>query len=406
MKRIIVTKEGERKLERGGQVLYERDFDQLAKSFLPGEWVLVLGQKEKALGIGFINLNVTENNPIYHQVLNLLRYYTEVYHDASDEEAFSLVENLMEKAIKYRENGVELEACSRLIYGHSDQLPGLIVDKYKNCLIIQINTAGLDKYRDQIKAFFVKRYPETNVFIYDHPKYREGESLPTYEAKKELNESIQVEENGLFLTVSQGIMQKIGYYFDHRKNRQKFEGIIRGQKRSFERGLDLYCYIGSWGLHLLRSGVEQVTFVDQGNFEKDVDLNLFNNEFEGKGHFVRQDVSKYLDHAIEQDQKFDVICVDPPAFAKKIGDKKNALSGYQKIFDKVFKILKPGGLIAACSCTYAVDFNDLDQVVQNAAFKRNKSIRLIDIGLQGPDHPMSSLKDKANYLKYMAYWVE
>ena len=147
-------------------------------------------------------------------------------------------------------------------------------------------------------------------------------------------------------------------------------------------------------------------------YSQDLLNNLFRHPYT-KIEFLERDLkisrltaAKYLDELSTSGKKFDVICVDPPAFAKKIADKKNALMGYQKIFDRVFDIINSGGFLAACSCTYAVNFEDLDMVVQKAASKKKRKIKLIDIGLQGPDHPISGLSDKANYLKYLAYWIE
>ena len=228
--------------------------------------------------------------------------------------------------------------------------------------------------------------------------------LPIYD-KKIIEEDLEILENNIKYLIPKTVMQKIGYYYDHRENREKLKKLISRMNLKRELGLDLFSYVGSWGLHLLSAGIRKVDFVDQANMESVVLENLKLNGFHDRGQFIRSDVFKFLDKSIEEKKQYNVIVSDPPAFTKSEKNKPMALSGYEKLHSKALKLLADEGLFVAASCTHYVSYEELDKTVQDSAIKNNLKIQLLDLGVQGFDHPMKGFKDKSFYIKYLVYYV-
>ncbi|MEH0859958.1 class I SAM-dependent rRNA methyltransferase [Halobacteriovorax sp. DPLXC-1] len=388
MRTINIKKKINLRFEEKVILLSENDIEDSLKSYRPGEWCFF--EFNKAKHIGFVNPNSSRKKNIC-----VYKY--------SQDDPLSLIKNLIKNAVSYRkEIGYALD--SRLIYGEADGLPGVIVDSYENCAILQINSAGMDQFRNDIKAY-LNELIDKDVLLLDNETYRKIEELPTFK-KDELPEVISVTENGFKYKIDRELMQKVGYYYDHRENRRKFEELTIRTGQSFKKGLDLFTYVGSWGLHLLRANVSKVDFVDQANMQGVVDEHLSLNNFSGKGTFIRSDVFKFLDGAINSGNEYDIIVCDPPAFSKNYKDKKAALKGYEKLYNKIFQIIENGGLLAAASCTQNISMSELDQCVLKAANKIGVSVKLIDTGIQGLDHPISNLDSRSNYIKYLAYKVD
>lgn len=400
MKQLVLTKDGSLKIKRNETALYERDLEDLPKSCLSGEWVLFLNNKTNENYLGFVNTFVSPGHPS-------VRVFGKLESDFS-EKNFTPVNFLKEKvlrSINYRKKFSSLDSGSRLVYGESDGLPGLIVDEFAEVVLIQINTAGLDQYRNQIKEMISEAVTPKKCYFFDHEKYRSLENLPHYQ-EESFNQDLKVKENDLNYEVSNKSIQKIGYYYDHRYNRQRAQNLLRDLKIKKQLGLDLFCYVGSWGMNLLAAGLEVVEFVDQGDFDQVLNRNLQLNHFNNRGRFIRSDVFKFLDEAIAAKRNYDVICSDPPAFAKSLQNKNQALEGYQKLHTKILNLINPGGLILIGSCTHYINQEELEQTVSEAAKRSHKTVRLVDVGLQGPDHVTRSLNDKTNYIKYLAYMVD
>lgn len=388
MRTINIKKKVNLRFEEKVILLSENDIEDSLKSYRPGEWCFF--EFNKAKHIGFVNPNSSRKKNIC-----VYKY--------SQGDPLSLIKNLIKNAVSYRkEIGYALD--SRLIYGEADGLPGVIVDSYENCAILQINSAGMDQFRNDIKAY-LNELIDKDVLLLDNETYRKIEELPTFK-KDDLPEVISVTENGFKYKIDRELMQKVGYYYDHRENRRKFEELTIRTGQSFKKGLDLFTYVGSWGLHLLRANVSKVDFVDQANMQGVVDEHLSLNNFSGKGTFIRSDVFKFLDGAINSGNEYDIIVCDPPAFSKNYKDKKAALKGYEKLYNKIFQIIENGGLLAAASCTQNISMSELDQCVLKAANKIGVSVKLIDTGIQGLDHPISNLDSRSNYIKYLAYKVD
>jgi 23S rRNA (cytosine1962-C5)-methyltransferase len=390
------------KVNRGERELSEKDLLEMPKGLRPGEWFILEDQLARKNYIGYINPYAES----FYKIKILKEDSSKKYNTKSDEEAVAkeiIVANL-QAAFRKRDFFIDYQSGARLVYGMNDSLAGIIVDKYEKYIFAQINTAGMDRFRDLIKSEIEKKYPNQKVLFFDNLEYRKAEVLPIHEPEK-IAEDLDIVENGLRYKIPQTVVQKIGYYYDHRENRAKLSSLLTRTTFAKKTGLDLFSYVGSWGLHMLKAGVENVEFVDQGNMEETTMSHLNLNNFQGRGSFTRADVFKFLDTALASGKKYDVIVSDPPAFTKSEKNKIMALQGYEKLHLKAMRLLSDEAIMVVASCTHHVNYEELDKTVQEAALKNSQKVHLLDLGAQGFDHPFSGFKDKSFYIKYLVYSV-
>lgn len=397
MKTITLAKSGLNKIRSFQRELKNSDVEDSIKSLSPGEWCLFQHVTADSVWVGFVNPIIDEKYSTM-QIVEQLSKSESIKFDIEKFIELKITESYM-KRLRFK----GYEKGSRIFYGQNDGLPGLIVDSFHNTAVIQINTAGLDRYRDFIKSIVNKCLKGQSVFL-DNAKYRQKESLPTYETEK--LPSLQIEENNITYHIRPEVLQKVGFYYDHRENRNLLVGLLTRLVKIPSKGIDLFSYVGAWGLNALKAGVENMVFVDQGDFENEINLNLNENQLSNRGYFTRADVFKYLDEKISVEEKFDLVICDPPAFAKSALQKNQALDGYSKLHRKVFKISEPGAVIAFSSCTHYVSHEEFQRNILDAAKKENKKIQLLISGIQGWDHPVPSLEDKSNYIKCYMYLME
>jgi len=387
MKSFILDEKRHYSWISGENIFNEKDLDQSIKSCTPGEWIKIkIGSFET---IGFVNPYIQDFGNV--TILKTIEKEPEKY-----------IRNTILASISKRK--LFSYSGERLIYGFSDGLPGLVVDSYKECSLAQVSSAGLDRYREEIKQILESETGKKFYFL-DNKKYREKEGLPFFE-NDNLPETIKISDLGIEYELKKHVLQKVGYYYDHRENRLKLENTIKRFDKEFTKGLDLFCYIGSWGMHMLRAGVQNVDFVDQGNMAEIIQNNLALNNFDSDNKFFREDVFAFLDQKIKEDLKYDVIVCDPPSFTKSSKNKNAALSGYEKLYLKSLKILNKNSILVAASCTQYISIEELDKVVVKSAIREGRKIQVMDIGLSSWDHPVSSLSSKSNYIKYICYFVE
>lgn len=393
MRTLNLSKSGFNKIRSHQKELKSSDLQDSIKSIPPGEWCHLVFEKNSWLG--FVNSLVDEKFTSVH-----------VMEELTSKEMITpenFVTGKIAKAISLRKQFAGYEEGARVFYGMSDGLPGLIVDHFTNATIIQINTAGVDRYRDLVAKTFADILKTKSYFL-DNPKYREKESLPMF--PHEPVPGLTVVENGLKYELRAEVIQKVGFYYDHRENRRALQEILGRLKMSPRRGLDLFCYAGAWGMNALKGKVAQVDFVDQGDFSAEVSSALSSNGFADRGRFFRADVFKFMDDAISRGETYDLVMCDPPAFAKSALQKDQALEGYSKLHRKVLKASSPGALVVFSSCTHYVSHEEFQKNVLDAATREGKKLQLIHTGIQGWDHPIRSLADKSNYIKSYFYLLE
>jgi 23S rRNA (cytosine1962-C5)-methyltransferase len=359
----------------------------------PGEWFLLKVGKQESL-VGYGNSNAERG-----LLLRLCARVDSI--DCID----SWIQARLDDSIRLRETlALDIDS-SRLVYGQADELPGLVVDSYLNAILVELNSMGMWQKKQLIGDYFQNKFPQKKLII--RTKSSSDELLPQ-DGENEKFE-IRVKEDELSFSISSDHFQKLGFYYDHRENRLKLRALLaRLSSSGVQRanGVDLFCYMGSWGLNALYSGVQKCTFVDQGDFSDAIQKNLELNGLEGRGDFYRCDAFKFLDRASEKGQQFDLVISDPPAFTKNRTQKKNALVGYQKLHDKCLAVSCDNALFVAASCTSYVSHEELDETVQLAAKKQGKKVYLVDLGIQKSDHPMAGLKSEECYIKYLCYLVK
>ncbi len=393
MRSLNLSKTGLNKLRSQQHELKASDFQDSLKSLAPGEWCRFVFNQEE--WFGFINSQVDDKYHCAH-ILSPLRKGESV-----DPQLYLSMK--IRSAFGRRKAFADYAKNGRMIYGVVDGLPGLIVDQFVNASIIQINTAGMDRYRDFISDI-VSECGGVKAYFLDNPKYRQKEFLPTFTTEN-LPE-LHIQENNLKYIIRPQVLQKVGFYYDHRENRLNLMSLIGRMVTKPKKGLDLFCYAGAWGISALSSGVKEMLFVDQGDFESEVLSALDANHLEGHGQYMRSDVFKLLDEKIMASEFFDVILCDPPAFAKSHLQKAQALDGYSKLHRKVLRLASSGCMIAFSSCTHYVSHEEFQKNISDASIKENRKIRLLYCGMQGFDHPVSSLSDRSNYIKSYFYIVE
>lgn len=370
------------------------DIDEPIKSFPPGEWIEIIDDKKKHF-VGFIN-PLVENNRSAIFILDQML--------ATDPVEF--ICHKIKQAKIYRDKLVEYPPGQRrLFYGDKDGLPGLVIDEYLEVNLIQINTAGLDRYRNEIQGFVTELTNKKTILI-DKVESRKKESLPFFSDEIDL-EYLVVNESGFHYKIEGKKIQKLGYYYDHRENRKTLEYLLNSEINfKIESGLDLFSYLGSWSKHALRAGVNKVTLVDQGNLEDAIRVSFNLDGFLERYDFFRGDVFSFLDNAIEVKKKWQLVMSDPPAFAKSPAQKSQAIDGYKKLHRKIFQVVDKESIIVFASCTKYVNYREFQNTIQEMANQTGAKIKLLKIGNQGLDHPHYGEGDSAFYIKSLIYYVE
>jgi 23S rRNA (cytosine1962-C5)-methyltransferase len=297
---------------------------------------------------------------------------------------------------QYREEFLGLKENYRLIFSESDFLPGLIVDKYNKCLVIQILTAGMENFKEMIIKILDEIFkPEIIILRNDsHSRLKEGLKLEKTIVKGSLNEFHLIIEDDIKFLFNPLHGQKTGFFLDQRENRTFLKNLVtKGE------GLDLFCYVGSWSLHMAKKGIK-ITGIDSS--QNAIDLAKENariNNLIDKSQFIKTDVFDYLKWQIKKNKKYDVVVVDPPAFAKSKNEKKDALEGYLNLNTLAIKLLKKEGIIATSSCSQHVSDYDFYEVIKEAFLKNKKTGKLIYKGTQSKDHPILLSMPETFYLK-------
>jgi 23S rRNA (cytosine1962-C5)-methyltransferase len=395
---ISLSKTGLNKLKSGHRELKVADLEDSVKSLPPGEWCFLVAPREAQRFLAFVNPLIDER---FSSIQILSAGGEEDFKDFRPE---AFIATKLKAAFELRLRFKGYEQGSRIFYGAKDGLPGLIIDMFTDVVMIQINTAGVDRYRDFI-AKTIGELTDKSPHLLDNPTYRGKEFLPTFETTP-LSASLGVRENDLSFEIRPTVVQKVGFYYDHRENRLLLRSLLERRRGSVAKGVDLFCYVGAWGLNALTAGVKEVVFVDQGDFAPEIEGGLERNGLHSRGRYLRKDVFRFLDEAIAAQEHFDLVISDPPAFTKSLSQKKHAIEGYQKLHRRVLKIAAPGALLCFSSCTHYVTPEEFQKTILDAAAREGRRLSLLGSGLQGWDHPVESTFERSSYIKSLFYILE
>lgn len=380
MKRVYLNRTS--RLRSGHLWVFSNEIYSSLKDYSQGELVEIYSKTKEFLGIGYINP---------HSLISI-RILTKKKEPINRDFFYKRIIN----ALKYRERFLPGNSSFRVIYSEGDFLPGIIVDKYADCLVIQILTFGMERLAQTIIDILDEIFSPNVIVLKNDSHTRVLEGLPI--EKKIIKGTLEVlpiiKEGDLFFEVDPFHGQKTGFFLDQRENR-----IALGKYIKKGRGLDLFCYSGAWGLQLAKNGA-YVTFVDESDFSLTMaKKNASLNNLIDRCNFVKDDVFSFLKKDIDNRSLYDFIILDPPAFVKSRQKIKDAIRGYREINSMAMRLIKDNGIIATSSCSYHIDKNIFSDMLLSSARDSNKVIRVIEYRSQGRDHPVLLSVPETEYLK-------
>lgn len=317
----------------------------------------------------------------------------------------NLIVERLERAIRLRVSDSNIPQQSnayRLVHSEGDGLPGLIVDRMNDCLVVQFDTAGMRKFRELVVATLSRILVPTCIFerVSKAAIQEEGLDSESQLLFGEEPQEVQITEHGIRYLVDFQRGQKTGYYCDQRDNRLTLAHWAKGR-----RALDAFCYTGSFAFNMLKhGGAEHVTGVDSSQPAIDcAHRNATLNGLEERFETERGNVLRILDHWSKEGRRFDLVFMDPPKFVPKKGDLRKGLKLYLETNMKGLRVLEPGGIFASCSCSSAVSEEDFSQMIARAAEDVGLSLQRLHRGTQGADHPVLLPHEESEYLKFQVY---
>ncbi len=383
---LRLKKREETRLLMGHVWVYSNEVDVTKtplKSFQPGQMVTIERQDGKPLGLGYIN-------PHTLLCVRLLSSDSSLIFDQT------VMVHRIQRALKLRA-ALFPQPFYRLIYGESDELPGLIVDRFGDTLVVQITTAGMELLQETVvRALQQVLNPQAILLRNDH-SMRKLEGLPEYvsAAFGEVAPIVKLEENGVLFSVSPWTGQKTGWFYDHRENRAQLSRYVAGK-----RVLDLFSYVGGWGIQAAVYGAKEVCCIDSSAPALEMlQANCRLNNVADRVYTRQGDVFTELKALINTEEKFDVIIIDPPAFIKKRKDMAAGLIAYQRVNELALKLLQPDGFLISASCSQHLTKEQLLQVVLAAGVKQKRTVQILAQGHQGADHPIHPAIAETDYLK-------
>lgn len=389
----LKKKEG-RLLKSGGMWVFDNEIESIMGSFVNGDVVLIHDFDGYPLGKGFINTNSKIT----------VRLLSRDERAVIDEAFF---EKRVRDAWEYRKKVVDTSSC-RLIFAEADFLPGLVVDKFSDVLVVQSLALGIDCYKELIVELLKKILAEDGITIrgvYERSdvkvRRQEGMELTKGFLGEEFPTLVEIEENGVKYQVDVKDGQKTGFFLDQKYNRLAIQKLCKGA-----RVLDCFTHTGSFALNAGIAGAAGVTGVDASQLAVDQAAeNAKLNGLSDRVKFLCADVFDLLPELEEKGEKFDVVILDPPAFTKSRNSIKNAVKGYREINLRAMKLVKDGGFLATCSCSHFMDYELFTQTIGQAAKNVHKRLRQVEYRTQAPDHPILWAADESYYLKFYIFQV-
>lgn len=392
---IVTLKKGEgRMLKSGGLWIFDNEIASILGSFEDGDIVAVHDFDGYGLGKGFINRNSKIR----------VRMMTRNRHQEIDE---AFLKMRVQEAWDYRKKVSDTGSC-RVIFGEADFLPGLVVDKFSDVLVVQSLALGIDRLKDQIVELLKEVLAADGIKIrgvYERSdaKVRRQEGMELYKGfiGEPFDTNVEIEENGVHYMVDVKDGQKTGFFLDQKYNRKAIQHLCKDAKV-----LDCFTHTGSFALNAGYGGAKEVTGVDASELAvEQATLNSKLNGMEDRVKFICRDVFELLPELEEKGEKFDVVILDPPAFTKSRNSVKNAVKGYREINLRAMKLVRDGGFLATCSCSHFMTYELFTQTIHQAARNVHKRLRQVEYRTQAPDHPILWAAEESYYLKFYVFQV-
>lgn len=392
---VATLKKGEgRTFKAGGMWIYDNEVSSVTGEFENGDIVAVQDFNGYPLGKGFINTRSKI----------LIRMMTR---NRDQEINDDFIRMRVKNAWEYRKKTVDTGSC-RVIFGEADFLPGIVVDKFSDVLVVQSLALGIDRFKEAIVRFLKEVMAEDGIKIrgvYERSdaKVREQEGMERYKGfiGDEFDTNVEIIENGVRYIVDVKDGQKTGFFLDQKYNRAAVQKICKGA-----RVLDCFTYTGSFALNAALGGAKSVLAVDASDLAiKQAEMNAKLNGLESVVQFRCEDVLDFLPRLEESGEKFDVVILDPPAFTKSRNSVKKAMKGYREINLRAMKLINEGGFLVTCSCSHFMTYELFTKTISQAAAGARKRLRQVEFRTQAPDHPILWAADESYYLKFFIFQV-
>jgi len=282
----------------------------------------------------------------------------------------------------------------RLVYSEADGLPGLVVDRYGDVLVVQLATAGMEGLKPQVLEALQALLSPRGIWLRNDVAMRQAEGLSLYtEAVGEVPDTIEIDEGGVRFRVPLKSGQKTGWFFDQRDNRARLTRYATGA-----RVLDVYSYVGAWGLRAAGYGAAEVSCIDASTAA--LEVVAANATLNDRTVETLPGQALEVMHSLAQQQRrFSLVIVDPPALIKRKKDHRAGLAHYERVNRAALALLEPGGVLVSCSCSFHLDAAELQRALLRAARADGRRLVILEQGGQGPDHPVHPAIPETRYLK-------
>ena len=388
---LQLNPQADRRIKKGHLWIYSNEVNTAKtplKAFAPGELVEVIAAGGQPLGLAFVNPNAL----ICGRLLT---------RDSRQKLDVKFLQQRLGQALRLREMCFA-EPYYRLVYGDADLLPGVVIDRYGDYLVVQIAVAGFDLLLDTLLAALEALLRPKGIVVRNNHGARELEALEeTVRVVGTVPDALALRENNARFEVSATAGQKTGWFYDHRVNRAFLQGLVRDK-----RVLDVFSYVGGWGVQAGVAGARHVTCVDASAAATDgVRHNAQLNGIGDRVEALRGKAVEVLKNLVADKTLFDVVVLDPPAFIKKRKDQQAGEAAYRHINELAIRLLGKEGLLVSASCSMPLTRDILQEIVRGAARHLDRHAQLIYSGGQGPDHPVHPAIPETDYLKGQFYRI-
>ena len=392
---VATLKKGEgRLLKSGGSWIFDNEIETVMGHYTNGDIVLVRDFDGYPLGRGFIN----QRSKIRIRMMT---------RNIDQEIDGAFLRMRLSDAWAYRKKVIDTSSC-RIVFGEADYLPGLVIDKYEDILVIQSLALGIDRMKPEIVRILKEileadGVPVRGVYERSDAKVRKEEGMEPVKGfiGEPFDVRVPIVENGVKYIVDVQEGQKTGFFLDQKENRKAIQRLCEGA-----RVLDCFTHTGSFALNAGIAGAREVTGVDAsetaiGQARENARL----NGLEDRVRFECADVFSYLPRQVSAGESYDVVILDPPAFTKSRHSVKNAVKGYREINMQGLKLVKDGGYFVTCSCSHFMDFDLFTRTIHQAADSVHKRLRQVEFRTQAADHPILWSAEHSYYLKFYIFQV-
>ncbi len=384
---LYLKKNEDKRLRKGHLWVFSNEVDTKKTpldSFSTGDMVLVKDSSGKSLGSAYINPNTLVSARL-------------IARKPSQKMGTTFFKDRISTALNFRDRLFPGKPFYRLIFGESDGLPGLVIDRFGSVLSVQITTAGIEKQKEFLITSLVELLSPEAIILKNDNSQRQLENLSQQSEViyGSLPESIIIEENNAQFQLNAIDGQKTGWFYDHRDSRARLAKLAKNQHV-----LDLFSYSGAWGIPAALGGAAEVTCVDSSESALSLAQSSAKlNNVQDKMSFVRSDVFEFLKQARENREHYDIIVLDPPALIKRKKDFKVGYEAYRRLNHLALQVLSKEGILVSASCSHHLSKANLHEILRSSARHIDRHLSFFATGSQGPDHPIHPAIPETEYLK-------